>query len=231
LPRNVEEVLDDGSHRDRRENEVQQRYPNHVDPYVIIVGIANLSVHMKCEPNVSTVCKIIDLGEIPEVAVGTGWDLPGYRVLDSIVYGEEFDPREHIFQIIIPVRLEPIMVIRSKFLQANVVLGQDFVSVVLRIVKHIRYVEISCGDLERPPIVFKERVILKDDRVLYLVIKVVVSVHRAPDKLLKVVSREEVHLVSDILVIIGVLDSFKKGANLQHHHYRSSPRGISRRRG
>jgi hypothetical protein len=92
LPRNVEEVLDDGSHRDRRENEVQQRYPNHVDPYVIIVGIANLSVHMKCEPNESTVCKIIDLGEIPEVAVGTGWDLPGYRVLDCIVYGEEFDP-------------------------------------------------------------------------------------------------------------------------------------------
>jgi hypothetical protein len=47
---------------------------------------------MKCEPNVSTVCEIIDLGEIPEIAVGTGWDLPRYRVLDCIVYGEEFNP-------------------------------------------------------------------------------------------------------------------------------------------
>jgi hypothetical protein len=112
LPSNVEEVLDDGSHRDRGENEVQQRYPNHVDPDVIIVGVANLSVHMKCEPNVSTVCEIIDLGEIPEVAVSTGWDLPRYRVLDCIVDGEEFNSREHIFQIMIPVRLEPIIGIR-----------------------------------------------------------------------------------------------------------------------
>jgi len=97
------------------------------------------------------------------------------------------------------------MGIRRKFLQGNVVLGQDLVSVVYRVVKHFGYVEISCGDLERPPIVFKEGVILQDDRVLHLVVKVVVAVYRASDKLLKVISREEVHLISDILVIIRVL--------------------------
>ena len=89
--RDVEKVLDDQDQRQTREYQVQDRYPDHVDPGVVVVGGADTPIQVQCDFDIATVAEIVDLRDIPQVAVRSRRHLPRNLILKLIIYGKEFN--------------------------------------------------------------------------------------------------------------------------------------------
>lgn len=69
LMSDVEKVLDNESEREGRKDDVQDRYPNHVVPLIIIVCVAHAAVHLQLELDESAVLKTEDLTHSPSIVI------------------------------------------------------------------------------------------------------------------------------------------------------------------
>ena len=88
--RDVEKVLDYQGQWQSREYKVQHRYPDHVDPSVVIVSGTDPPIHVQRYFDIPSVTEIEHLGDIPQVTIRGGWHLPRYLVLKLVINGKEF---------------------------------------------------------------------------------------------------------------------------------------------